>query len=160
MDFLKKIPHPAFNKILKRRLIALCEALEPFECIKGTVIFNQDDPIEYIYIVEGNEDPKMGESLFSSQVRLSTSKKQQGLDPSEMLKESDETSGKLASMSKNMSTKAGGKKTRMHEIARLGRGSVIGVEDYIVAKSDVHVTSLVCISHVGKLYRIKRDFFF
>ena len=68
--------------------------------------------MKYIYIVK--------KGLFSSQVRLTVNRKQQGLDPSEMLKESDETSGKLASMSKNMSTKAGGKKFKMHQIATLG----------------------------------------
>ena len=37
-----------------------------------------------------------------------------GLDPSEMLKETDTSSGKLASKSKNMSTKATGKKHKMY----------------------------------------------
>jgi hypothetical protein len=47
-------------------------------------------------------------------VRLTVNRKQEGLDPSEMLKESDETSGKLASKSKTMSTKSTGKKFKMH----------------------------------------------
>ena len=110
--------------------------------------------MKYVYIVKGKD------SLFSSQVRLNTARKQQGLDPSDMLKESDENSGKLASMSKNMSTKAGGKKFKMHEIAVLGQGSVIGVEDYMVAKSDTHVTTLVCLSMKGELYRIEKELFF
>ena len=82
------------------------------------------------------------------------------MDPSEMLKESDESSGKLASKSKNMSTKASGKKFRLHQIASLGRGSVIGCEDVLVAKSETHVTSLVCLSMEGELYRIDKEFFF
>ena len=77
-----------------------------------------------------------------------------------MLKESDESSGKLASMSKTMSTKATGKKYRVHQIASLGYGSVIGCEDVLVAKSDKHITSLVCLSMKGELYRINKDFFF
>jgi len=99
-------------------------------------------------------------SLFSSLVRLTVNRKQEGLDPSEMLKESDETSGKLASKSKNMSTKSTGKKFKLHQISTLGNGSVIGCEDVLVAKSEVHITSLVCSSMRGELYRIERDFFF
>lgn len=85
-----------------------------------------------------------------------------------MLKEADESSGKLASMSKNMSTKAGGKKHRSFQIACLGEGSVIGLEDVVVAKSDVHITSLTCLGYEhktkgfmpeGELYRIEKDFF-
>lgn len=77
-----------------------------------------------------------------------------------MLKEQEESSGKLASKSKNMSTKASGKKYRLHQIAILGTGSVIGCEDIMVAKSQVHITSLVCQSMKGELYRIEREFFF
>ena len=84
----------------------------------------------------------------------------QGLDPSEMLKEADESSGKLASKSKNMSTKAQGKKYRHHQIASLGSGSIIGCEDHIVAKSDVHLTSLTCLTTPGEFYKIDREFFF
>lgn len=73
-----------------------------------------------------------------SQVRLSVNKKLEGLDPSEML--NDEGSGKLASKSKTMSTKASGKKYKMHQIATLGQGSVMGCEDILVAKSETHVT--------------------
>jgi hypothetical protein len=47
-------------------------------------------------------------------VRLSINRQLAGLDPSDMLKESDESSGKLASMSKTMSTKNTGKKYRQH----------------------------------------------
>lgn len=93
-------------------------------------------------------------------MRLSVNRKQKGLDTSEMLKESDETSGKLASMGKNMSTKASSKKYKMHQISILGNGSVIGCEDVLCAKSDVHITSLVCASMTGELYRIEKDFFF
>ena len=98
--------------------------------------------------------------MFASQVRLTVNRKLQGLDPSEMLKESDESSGKLASMSKTMSTKNTGKKYRLHQIASLGVGSVIGCEDVMVAKSDTHITSLICLSMTGELYRIEKDFFF
>lgn len=77
-----------------------------------------------------------------------------------MLKESDESSGKLASMSKTMSTKNTGKKYRLHQIASLGVGSVIGCEDVLVAKSETHITSLICLSMTGELYRIEKDFFF
>jgi len=99
-------------------------------------------------------------SLFSSLVRLSVDRKKKGLDPSEMLKESDENSGKLASMGKNMSTKATSKKYKMHQISILGNGSVIGCEDVLCAKSSVHITSLVCASMTGELYRIEKEFFF
>lgn len=77
-----------------------------------------------------------------------------------MLKESDESSGKLASMSKTMSTKSSGKKYRVHQIASLGQGSVVGCEDVLVAKSETHITSLVCLSMKGELYRIDKEFFF
>ena len=77
-----------------------------------------------------------------------------------MLKEQDVTSGKLASKSKNMSKQGGGKKHRMQQIACLGQGSVIGCEDILVAKSDTHVTSLVCLSMTGELYKLDKDFFF
>jgi len=91
---------------LKRKLQSICEALDVFQCIKGTTIFNQDDTLKYLYIVK--------DGMFGSQVRLAVNKKMQGLDPAEMLKESDESSGKLASMSKTMSTKNTGKKYRVH----------------------------------------------
>lgn len=84
----------------------------------------------------------------------------QGLDPSEMLKESEESSGKLASKSKTMSTKGTGKKYRMYQIATLGIGSVIGCEEHVVAQSNTHFTSCVCLSMTGELYRIEKDFFF
>ena len=75
-----------------------------------------------------------------------------------MLKEQENSSGKLASKSKNM-TKASGKKQKNHQIACLGKGSVIGLEDIVVAKSDYHVTSLQCLSMVGELYRVDKEFF-
>ena len=59
-----------------------------------------------------------------------------------------------------MNTKTGGKKHRMHQIACLGYGSVVGCEDILVAKSDTHVTSLVCLSMKGEVYRVDKDFFF
>ena len=74
--------------------------------IRGVTVFNQDDPLKYIYIVKSG--------YFASQVRLTVNQKLQGLDPSDMLKESEESSGKLASKSKNMSTKSTGKKHRLH----------------------------------------------
>lgn len=39
-------------------------------------------------------------------------------------------------------------------------GSVVGCEDVLVAKSETHVTSLVCLSMKGELYRIEKEFFF
>ena len=152
MNFFKQIPSPEFKLLSKKKLQNICEVLQVFSCIKGTVIFNQDDPLKYIYVVK--------EGLFSSQVRLTVSRKMQGLNPGEMLKEAEESSGKLASKSKTMSTKATGKKYKMHQIASLGQGSVIGCEDVLVAKSDVHVTTLTCLSMTGELFRIERDFFF
>lgn len=77
-----------------------------------------------------------------------------------MLKESDESSGKLASMSKNMSTKVGARKFKLHEIATLGNGSVIGCEDVLALKSELHVTRLTCLSMKGELYKVNKDFFF
>lgn len=77
-----------------------------------------------------------------------------------MLKEQDNSSGKLASKSKTMNSKATNKKHRLHQIACLGRGSVIGIEDIIIAKSEFHVTSLACLSQTGELYRIEKEFFF
>jgi len=76
-----------------------------------------------------------------------------------MLKEQDNSSGKLASKSKTMNSKAT-KKHKLHQIACLGRGSVIGIEDIIIAKSEFHVTSLACLSQTGELYRIEKDLFF
>lgn len=37
---------------------------------------------------------------------------------------------------------------------------MIGCEDILVAKSDTHVTSLVCLSMKGEVYRVDKDFFF
>lgn len=151
MNFMKGVPSPEFALLSKRKLQNICEALGLFTSIKGTVIFNQDDPLKHIYIVK--------DGLFSQQVRLSVNRRVKGLDPSEMLKECDTSSGKLASKSKTMSTKSTGKKHRMYQIASLGPGSVIGCEDIMVAKSDTHVTSLVCLSMKGELYRIDKDYF-
>jgi len=52
MNFLKNIPSPEFNLLSKKKLQNICEALSIFTCIKGTIIFNQDDPLKYIYIVK------------------------------------------------------------------------------------------------------------
>jgi len=111
MNFMKAIPSPDFNLILKKKLQNICENLQVETCIKGTVVFHQDDLLKYIYIVKSG--------LFSSQVRMNLTRKTQGLDPSEMLKEQDASSGKLASKSKNMS-KTSGKKQKMLQIACLG----------------------------------------
>ena len=59
-----------------------------------------------------------------------------------------------------MNTKAGVKTHKMQQIACLGTGSVVGCEDFLVAKSDTHVTSLVCLSMTGELYKVDKDFFF
>ena len=104
MNFLRAIPTPEFSMIGKKKLQNVCDSLQTFSCIKGTTIFNQDDPLKYLYIVK--------DGLFASQVRLTVNRQLAGLDPSDMLKESDESSGKLASMSKTMSTKNTGKKYR------------------------------------------------
>ena len=37
---------------------------------------------------------------------------------------------------------------------------MIGCEDILVAKSETHVTSLVCLSMTGEVYRVDKDFFF
>ena len=52
MTFLKAIPSPQFTILSKKKLQSLCEALQIYTCIKGQVIFNQDDPLKYIYIVK------------------------------------------------------------------------------------------------------------
>ena len=52
MNFMKDIPSPEFNMLSKKKLQNICEALDKFSSIKGTVIFNQDDPMRYIYIVK------------------------------------------------------------------------------------------------------------
>ena len=80
--------------------------------------------------------------------------------PSEMLKEQDNSSGKLASKSKNLTQKVGSRKHKLHQVACLGKGSVVGLEDIIVAKSDLHITSLNCLSQTGELYRIEKDIIF
>ena len=36
---------------------------------------------------------------------------------------------------------------------------MVGCEDIRVAKSDTHVTSLVCLSMKGELYRVEKDLF-
>lgn len=59
-----------------------------------------------------------------------------------------------------MNTKTTGNKYRTHQIARLGIGSVIGCEDVLVAKKETHITSLVCLSMKGELYKIDKEFFF
>ena len=58
MMFMKSIPTPDFNLLSKKKLQNLCEALQVAEYIKGSTIFNQDDPQKYIYIVK--------EGLFAS----------------------------------------------------------------------------------------------
>ena len=52
MSFMKEIPSPEFTLLSKKKLQAICEALQKFSTIKGTVVFNQDDPMKYIYIVK------------------------------------------------------------------------------------------------------------
>ena len=79
MTFMKSIPTPDFNLLSKKKLQNLCEVLQVTEFIKGSTVFNQDDPQKYIYIVK--------DGLFASQVRINVNRKTQGLDPSEMLKE-------------------------------------------------------------------------
>ena len=37
---------------------------------------------------------------------------------------------------------------------------MIGCEDVMVAKSETHITSLVCLTMEGELYRIDKQFFF
>lgn len=104
MKFMKDIPSPEFSLLPKRKLQSVCEALNIFTCIKGTVIFNQDDEQKYIYFVK--------EGQFASQIRMNIARNMKGLDPSEMLRETEATSGKLASKSKTLSTKNSGKKYR------------------------------------------------
>ena len=58
MMFMKSIPTPDFNLLSKKKLQNLCEVLQVSEFIKGSTIFNQDDPQKYIYIVK--------EGLFAS----------------------------------------------------------------------------------------------
>ena len=79
MSFMKSIALSEFTLLSKKKLQNLCEALTTTYCIKGSTVFNQDDPQKYIYIVK--------DGLFGSQVRLNVNKKMQGLDPSEMLNE-------------------------------------------------------------------------
>ena len=67
MNFLKLIPSPEFTLLSKKKLQNICEALTIFTCIKGTIIFNQDDALKYIYIVK--------EGQFGSQVRLTINQK-------------------------------------------------------------------------------------
>jgi len=40
MNFMKEIPSPEFTLLSKKKLQAICEALQKFSSIKGTVIFN------------------------------------------------------------------------------------------------------------------------
>lgn len=67
MNFLREIPSPEFNMLSRKKLENICDALQIFKCIKGTIVFNQDDPLKYIYIVK--------KGIFSSTVRVSISKK-------------------------------------------------------------------------------------
>ena len=154
MTFLKQIPSPEFALLSKKKLQNICDALKVVSVNKGAVVFHQDDPIDQIYIVK--------EGVFSNQVRLSLLGKQktQGLEPGAMLKESEETSGKLAQKSKTVSTKPGIRRFKMHQVATLGTGSVIGCEDVLVLKSKTHVSQLTCLSMRGELYTIEKDFFF
>ena len=62
MTFLRAIPSPEFNLLSRTMLIKICDQLQPFHCIKGCVIFNQDDHMRYVYFVKSGE--------FANSVRL------------------------------------------------------------------------------------------
>ena len=106
MTFLRAIPSPEFNLLSRTMLIKICDQLQPFHCIKGCVIFNQDDPMRYVYFIKNGE--------FSSHIRLRQQAKVQGLDPNDMLKVMEHSTGKLASKSKTMSAKANQKSFRQY----------------------------------------------
>ncbi len=55
MQFLKSIPSPDFKLLPRTALTRICDQLEVVECIRGSVIFQQDEEFRYIYFIEKGE---------------------------------------------------------------------------------------------------------
>jgi CRP-like cAMP-binding protein len=55
MQFLKSIPHPDFKHLPRNALIRICDQLDPISCIRGSTIFAQDEPFQYIYFITEGE---------------------------------------------------------------------------------------------------------
>lgn len=44
-------------------------------------------------------------------------------------------------------------------MANLGEGSVIGLNELLVAQSQTYTTTLTCLSSEGEMYKIQKDVF-
>ena len=49
--------------------------------------------------------------------------------------------------------------TRTHIIGLRGVGNIVGLEEAIIGKKNIHNTSAVCLSFKVHVYRVERDIF-
>ena len=78
MAFLKSIPNPEFKILPRNALIRICDQLEIVDCIRGSTIFQQDEPFNYIYFITEGE--------FQQTIKVSYKNATKSMDPIEMLK--------------------------------------------------------------------------
>ena len=48
----------------------------------------------------------------------------------------------------------------MHQLANLGRGSVLGLNELLISESATYLTTVTCLSPEGELYKISKDIFY
>ena len=76
------------------------------------------------------------------------------MDPKVMMAISAAESGKLALKSKILNSKESKGQYTHHYMANFGEGSVIGLNELLVAQSPTYTTSLTCLSGEGEMYKI------
>lgn len=81
------------------------------------------------------------------------------MDPKDMMKVSDNELGKLARKSKTWQVQEKGNQNVFHQLANLGRGSVLGLNELLISESVTYLTTVTCLSPEGELYKISKDIF-
>ena len=143
--FLKEIPE--FKHLSRAVLLRICGFLEPFTCIKGSVIFNMGDPFKYIYFIQKGE--------FQQTVKVAFKNKVSSEDPSELLNKQGEYKKPTKQASKQ-------KEIKQHKMSILGQQKVVGLDE-LSRQDETYSTTLVCLGGgeemKGELFRIEKDIF-
>ena len=143
---------PLFQKLSRKFIHRLSSLMTEQKFIKNKVVYREQDPAQYIYIVK--------DGLFSLTKKLDKDKGMLGKTPTEKEDEMIQEILQDPLASKNIQQfQATKKRARFEELglAQVGKGNMLGIEDVEEDKETTYSQTATCFSENGVLLKIDKE---
>lgn len=148
MQEFKDMSHTWLTKLI------LPECFELIQVIKGSVVFKEDEEMEYVYFI------KEGDFEISKVITMDSTEPEDSAPMIMNLAREFPEPGRITTQIKTKNQKQPKVNYKQHVFGILSQGNYVGLMEYLYMKSDFYYTTMTCKSQTGgKLYRIKKAIF-